>query len=214
MTPHIALLLALLAALAQTPPTAAADKLSVPTLSARLAEKPADEKARALADEVRTWFGKDRGGNPNVNNGSLPKVDGQETAWAIEAPGAKTAAVVVSDDKILSLVRIGDTPVFAGTFRFDHGTAFRWSYVRDPENNIQAGTSSVRPVVPWWSYVSQHARAERKSIPIRPNCPNGPACPRASSFNRRRGRARSSPIPNATGGFTYRLSTRMNSLLA
>jgi enterochelin esterase-like enzyme len=162
MTPHIALLLALLAALAQTPPTAAADKLSVPTLSARLAEKPADEKARALADEVRTWFGKDRGGNPNVNNGSLPKVEGQETAWAIEAPGAKTAAVVVSDDKILSLVRIGDTPVFAGTFRFDHGTAFRWSYVRDPENNIQAGTSSVRPVVPWWSYVSQHARAERK----------------------------------------------------
>jgi enterochelin esterase-like enzyme len=162
MTPHVAAPLALLATWALSSPAAADDKLSVATLSARLAEKPAGDQAGALADLVRAWFGKDGGGNPNVNNGSPPKIEGLETAWAIEAPGAKTAAVVVSDDKILPLVRLGDTPVFAGTFRFDNGTAFRWSYVRDPKNNIEPGTDSVRPFVPWWSYVSQHARAERK----------------------------------------------------
>jgi enterochelin esterase-like enzyme len=162
MNPHAALPIALLAAFAMASSSPAADTLSVPTLETRLAEKPAGEKARELAEDIRVWFGKDRSGTANVIDGSPPKVEGLDTAWAIEAPGASSAAVVVSDDKILPLLRVGDTPVFAGTLHCDHGTAFRWSYVRDPEKNLEAGASSRRPLVPWWSYVSQHARRERK----------------------------------------------------
>jgi enterochelin esterase-like enzyme len=162
MSPHTAFWLALLGTVALTSPAAAADKLSTRSLDSRLAEKPTGQNAGALAGEIRSWFGKERSGNSFVINGAPPKVEGLETAWAIEAPEAKSAAVVVSDDKILPLVRVGDTPVFAGTFRFDHGTAFRWSYVRDSERNLQSGVNSSRPRVPWWSFVSQNARAERK----------------------------------------------------
>ncbi len=96
-------ILLLLVALAFTGPAGAADKLSVQTLGARLAEKPSGDEAEALAEEIRVWFGKDRTGKLNVTSGANPKVEGLETAWAIEAPGAKTAAVVTSDDKTVPL---------------------------------------------------------------------------------------------------------------
>jgi enterochelin esterase family protein len=164
MSPPTAFRLVLCAALAQTSPAPPADKLSVPTLSARLAENPAGEKAAPLADEIRAWFGKDRSGTFNVINGAIPKVEGLQTAWAMDAPGAKSAAVATSDDKLLPLMRIGDTSLFAGTFRLDHGTAFRWSYVRDPDEIVAARVPATSPMprVPWWSYVSRGARAERK----------------------------------------------------
>ena len=79
------------------------------------------------------------GRQDNVINGANPKVEGLETAWAIEAPEAKTAAVVTSDGKTLPLTRIGDTPVFAATFPLAHGSAFRWTYVTDGNNERQEG---------------------------------------------------------------------------
>ena len=61
------------------------------------------------------WFGKGQNGRNNVITGANPKVEGLETAWAIEAPDAKTAAVVTSDGKTIPLIHIDGTPVFAAT---------------------------------------------------------------------------------------------------
>jgi enterochelin esterase-like enzyme len=109
----------------------AADKLSTPALNARLEGKPTGEAAAALADDVRAWFGKDRSGKFNVAAGANPRVEGLLTAWAIEAPEARTAAVKLEGDKTLELVRIGETPVFARVVPLAHGSAFRWSYETD-----------------------------------------------------------------------------------
>jgi hypothetical protein len=105
-------------------PAWAADKMSVKAMGARLAANPTGEEARALAEDIRIWFGKDRAGRPNVNGGANPKVEGLETAWAIEAPGAMKASIVTSEHKTISLIRVGDTPVFAATFPMAHGSAF------------------------------------------------------------------------------------------
>ena len=96
-------------------PAARADKLSPQTLTARIAAKPTGADAQSLADEIRTWFGKDRAGKNNVIDGANPKVEQLETAWAIEAPEAKTAVVSIGDGKSLPLTQIGDTPVFAAS---------------------------------------------------------------------------------------------------
>ena len=67
------------------------------TMSARIAARPAGEAAKTLAEDIRTWFGKDRAGKNNVIDGANPKVEGLETAWAIEAPAAKLVAVAASE---------------------------------------------------------------------------------------------------------------------
>jgi len=111
MSTRAALGLSLLLTFTLAHPAGAADKLSMQTLGARLAARPTGENAEALAEDVRAWFGKDRAGKNNVTNGANPKVEELETAWAIEAPGAKTAAVVTSDGKTLKVAnpdKIGD----------------------------------------------------------------------------------------------------------
>ncbi len=131
MNTRAALGLSLLLTVNWAHPARAADDLSVQRLGARLAAQPTGETAEALAAEIRAWFGKDRAGKNNVIGGANPQVDGLETAWAIEAPGAKTAALVTSDGKSLPLTRVGDTSVFAAKLQFTHGSAIRWSYVSD-----------------------------------------------------------------------------------
>jgi len=131
MSTRSALGLSLLLTFTLAHPAGADDKLSMQALGARLAARPTGENAEALAEDIRAWFGKDRAGRNNVITGANPRVEGLETAWAIEAPGAKTAAVVTSDAKILPLTRVGDTPIFAATFPFAQGSAFRWSYSND-----------------------------------------------------------------------------------
>ncbi|MFI5454502.1 MAG: alpha/beta hydrolase [Isosphaerales bacterium] len=138
-------------------PAGAADKLSMQALSARLAAKPTGENAEALAEDIRAWFGKDRTGKNNVVSGANPRVEGLETAWAIEAPGAKTAAVVTSDGKTLPLTRIGDTPIFAATVPFAHGSAFRWSYSSDGTQVARKGQVEV--------YTDQPELAEKPGVP-------------------------------------------------
>ncbi len=115
------------------------DKLTVKSLESRLAAHPAGDDAKALADQVRAWFGKDRSGRPNVASGANPRIEGLDTAWAIEAPGARSAAVVTNDGKTIPLVAIGDTPVFAGTFPMADGAAFRWTYLVDGKTNRRTG---------------------------------------------------------------------------
>jgi hypothetical protein len=109
----------------------AAEKLSVATLASRLAAEPKGAEAVALAGEVRAWFGKDRTGKDNVALGANPKVEGLDTAWAIDAPDAQTIAVVTSDGKSTRLARIGDTSMFAATFALAPGSGLRWKYVKN-----------------------------------------------------------------------------------
>ena len=89
------------------------------------------------------WFGKDRSGEPNVITGANPKVEGLETAWAIEAPDAKTAAIVLSDGKTLPLTHIDGTPIFAATLPLAAGSAFRWTYVTDGNKEGRKGQLEV-----------------------------------------------------------------------
>jgi enterochelin esterase-like enzyme len=132
MRSRAALALTLVVTLTVANPVRAADKLTTQTLRERLASKPTDESAAAaLAVDVRDWFGKDRTGKFNVLTGANPKIEGLTTAWAIEVPDAKTAAIKLDENITLELVRIGRTPVFAGVFPLVHGSAFRWSYEAD-----------------------------------------------------------------------------------
>jgi enterochelin esterase-like enzyme len=172
-------------------PAGAAGELSTRVLAERLAAGPTGENAAVLARDLRAWFGKDRSGQDNVRNGANPRVERLETAWAIEAPGAKTAAIVASDGKVLPLARVGETPLFAATHRFPDGTAFRWSYVLDGSQVRRRGQVEVyddqpelseRPGVPkgklthqtpweskifprtrreWWIYVPAQYRADQ-----------------------------------------------------
>jgi enterochelin esterase-like enzyme len=157
MSTRTGLGLLLLATSTLAPPAGAADTLSIPALSARLAAKPAGEDAQALAEDVRAWFGKDRTGKNNVIGGANPKVEGLETAWAIEAPEAKAAAVVTSDGKSLPLTRIGDTPIFAATYPFAHGSALRWKYIADGTRMLKQGQVEA--------YTDQPELAEKPGVP-------------------------------------------------
>lgn len=140
MRPPFVLLPALVfAACLATPPTRAAEKLTVSTLASRLESHPTGDEARALADEIRAWFGKTRDGASNLRGGANPKLQGLNSAWAIEAEGAKKAAVVTSDHKTIPLIQVGDTPVFAATFPMAEGSAFMWTYVTDGNKIARRG---------------------------------------------------------------------------
>ena len=153
--------LLLLATFTPTQPAGAAGKLSIPTLNARLAARPMGADAQALAEEIHAWFGKDRAGRDNVTSGANPKVEGLETAWAIEAPGAKTAAVV---------------------------TGRRQEPAADPDRRHAhlRRHAPVRPrvglplVVRRRRHPSPAARDSSKSTPTSPSSPRSPASPRAS----------------------------------
>jgi enterochelin esterase-like enzyme len=140
MDTRAALGLTLVLTLTFANPLPAADKLTTRTLGERLASPSTDEAAAAaLAVDVRDWFGKNQTGRFNVLTGANPKIEGLITAWAIEAPGAKTAAVKLDDNKTLELTRIGRTPVFAGVFPLVHNSAFRWSYQADGKSAGRRG---------------------------------------------------------------------------
>jgi enterochelin esterase-like enzyme len=151
------LLFSVLAMIAIAHPATGADKLSTQTLAARIAAKPTGAEAELLAQEIRAWFGKDRAGRNNVLEGANPKVEQLETAWAIEVPGAKTAAVSTGDDKSWPLTQIGDTSIFAATFPLPHGSAIRWSYVADGTRVLKKGQVEA--------YTDQPDLAEKPGVP-------------------------------------------------
>ena len=156
MIKHAPLLVALLAILDVAHPAAGAD-LSTHTLAARIAAKPTGSDAEALAQEIRDWFGKDRAGKNNVVDGANPKIQQLETAWAIEAPEARSATVATSDGKTFPLTRIGDSPIFAAVISLDNGAAFRWSYETDRTRSLKKGQVEA--------YIDQPDLAEKSDVP-------------------------------------------------
>jgi enterochelin esterase-like enzyme len=142
-----------------TDPAMAAEKLSMKALTDRLAAKPTGEDAKAFAEDIRAWFGKDRSGRFNVINGANPKIEELETAWAIEVPGAKKAEVALSNGKTLPLIQVGDTPLFATTVSFAHGSAFQWSYVIDGRPVRRKGREGVE------TYTEQPELTAKDGVP-------------------------------------------------
>jgi enterochelin esterase-like enzyme len=134
-----------------------ADALSTRALSTRLASKPTGEDATALADDVRAWFGKDRAGRSNLIDGANPKVEELDTAWAIDAQGAKTATLALGEGQTLPLMRIGNTSIFAATLSLPDGAAARWSYVVDENQVKKKGQVEV--------YKDQPELAEKPGVP-------------------------------------------------
>ncbi len=161
MRTRIVIALSLLVILTSVHPAAAAEKLSVKAMADRLAAKPTGEDAKALAEDIRTWFGKDRAGRNNVVNGANPKVEGLETAWAIEAPGAKRPQVAFSDGKTVPLTQVGDTPIFAAMVSFARRVGLRYGRTSTTANRGRR-------------------QANSKSTRTSPSSPRSPACPRAS----------------------------------
>src|SRR5262245_42502064 len=94
-------------------------------LRSALARKPAGAAADALAERVRTFFGKD-----NLAKGAPPRIDGMTVAWGIEAPATSGPPVVVSEDGKLRipLRRIGKTDVWAEAGPLPDGTVARVAY--------------------------------------------------------------------------------------
>jgi enterochelin esterase-like enzyme len=154
MSTRTALGLSVLLSIAVTARARAADELSVQSLRSRLAARPTGEAAETLARDVRAWFGKDRNGRNNVVNGANPKVEGLETAWAIDAPDTKTAAVVTSDGKSLPLVHIDGTSLFAATWTLADGSALRWTYINDGNKEGRRGQVEVYVDAPELTEVS------------------------------------------------------------
>jgi enterochelin esterase-like enzyme len=157
MRMRTAVALSLLWTCTATRPSVAADQLSMETLTARIAAKPTGEDARALANDIRVWFGKERSGTNNVARGAPPKVERLMTAWAIEAPGAKSVVVKKGEGESLILTQIGDTPLFAGTAALANGEAFRWSYQNDGKQVGRTGQLEV--------YVDQPELKEQPGVP-------------------------------------------------
>lgn len=91
-------------------------------------EAGAAGESAALAEQVRAWFGAE-----NLTKGPGPKIDGLDTAWGIEAPGATSAPRVVTDKgaALLTLTRIGGTDVYAGVATLGQGDAVKWAYEVD-----------------------------------------------------------------------------------
>src|SRR2546423_7899962 len=71
--------------------SSAQEPLTVRDLAIAIGNGIREESAPKLADQIRTMFGRD-----NLQRGANPKVDGLWVAWAIEAPGAKSVAIVSS----------------------------------------------------------------------------------------------------------------------
>ncbi len=115
----------------------------------------------ALAKRVRGWFGAE-----NLKAGAVPKVDGLEVAWAIEAPGAETAEVVSQDGKFqIALTRLGKTQVFAGTVPLPDGTGMRWAYQVDGKRINRPNNPKQRSADQLEVYTPHPDSLERSDVP-------------------------------------------------
>ena len=142
--------------------------------------------ADKLAAAIRSWIGAD-----NLKKGSNAKVDGLTTAWAIEAPGAKSVKIALNHGKVdQDLIRIGTTDVYALAMTLADTTAFQWTYDVDSKQfgggNLEVYTRQAddypNPNVPkgkltkqaswhsklfpdterdWWVYVPAQYTAEK-----------------------------------------------------
>ena len=80
--------------------------------------------ADKLAADIRGWIGADK-----LKQGANAKVDGLTTAWAIEAPGAKSVKIALNHGEAeQDLIRIGKTDVYALAMTLPDTRAFQWQY--------------------------------------------------------------------------------------
>jgi enterochelin esterase family protein len=151
-----------------------------------LAAKPTGEEAVKLAEKVRRWFGAEA-----LETGSAAKGEGQEVAFAVEAPSAKAVFARPHDGfPRQALEPIGSTGVWAAVATLSDGTAARYSYELDGRRigvfGVEAYTphpdSLVQPGVPrgkvtqqkkwrsqvfagterdWWIYVPAQYRPSK-----------------------------------------------------
>ena len=175
-------------------PAGAADGMSVKSLRARLAANPTGEEARALAEDIRTWFGKDRAGRPNVDGGANPEGRGPGDRLGHRGPGRE-----VGRDRHR---RRQDHPA-------DRGSAIPRS--SPPPSRSPTGRRSAGPTSPTTATASGKQRTGRSlQRPARADREARRAQGQAHATDRP-GRARSSPAPRATGGSTSPPNTRTTS---
>ena len=154
------------------------------TLRRALARKPTGDEANKLADKIRKWFGAE-----GIKNGAA-KGEGQELAFAIEAPGAKAVSAQPADGFPRQVLEpVGTTGLWAAVATLSDGTAARYSYNIDGRRiglfEVEAYTphsdSLVQPVPhgkviaqpkfqskvfagttrDWWIYVPAQYRASK-----------------------------------------------------
>ena len=156
----------------------------------RLGAHPTGADAVELAKNVRDWFGKDRAGRDNVAAGANPKIEGLDTAWAIDAPDAKTVAVIARTARQCRS-RESATPDVRGHLP---GRPWVCLSLDVPEGRQWPGT-----------------QGPARSLQRPPRARREPGVPKGKLTSKRPGRARSSPDTSATGGFTCPLNTRTTS---
>ena len=155
-------------------------------LQAALQGDPKGADADKLAAAIRSWVGSD-----NLKKGPNVKIDGLTTAWAIEAPNAKSVKIVFNHGKAdQDLTRIGSSDVYALAMTLPDMTAFQWTYDVDgrqfgggnlevytrqaedyPNPNVPKGQltkqapwhSKIYPDTQrdWWVYVPAQYKADK-----------------------------------------------------
>jgi enterochelin esterase-like enzyme len=115
------------------------ESLTLKSLSAAIAANPRGAEADELARRIRAYFSKG-----DLRKGAEPIVDELAVAWAIEAPDAKAAPRIVSDDGtfILPLTRLGNTDLYCAVAGLPWGRAMRWHYVVG-DQKLQNGNLEV-----------------------------------------------------------------------
>jgi enterochelin esterase family protein len=154
----IALVLALAApAGAQPPAPEGPPPIDHPTLKRALAARPSGAEADKLADKVRRWLGADA-----IKNGGV-KLEGQEVAFAIEAPQAKSV-VAQSVDNVFRqpLEQVGGTGIWTAVATFSDGVATRFTYNVDGR---QLGLVAVETYTPHPDALPQPGVPKGKVIP-------------------------------------------------
>jgi enterochelin esterase family protein len=168
------------------PPAFVEDTLTPRSLMTALLNKPVGGEAEKLAENIRSYFGRE-----SLPKGAPPKIDGQVVAWAIEIASVSGAPSIVSEDGKLALplARVGTSPVYAAATTFPYDTVMRVFYdvdgKRSPAGNIELYTphpdNFERPGVPrgtvkqmpkweskifagttreWWIYVPAQYKPE------------------------------------------------------
>lgn len=89
------------------------------------------------------WFGEN-----GLENGANVRISDLTAAWAIRAPGAKTARVVsIPPSFKLDLLRVGEGSLFVGAAKMADGEGFRWTYEVDgkPAGNARELETYIMP---------------------------------------------------------------------
>ena len=104
-------------------------RLTATALHEALAAQPSDAMAEQVAERLRAEIGE-----AVLAKGIAPLVDELTVAWAIAAPEAQSAPLIVAEGTAgfrRPLARLGRSEVYALTLTLDDGTALRWAYEVD-----------------------------------------------------------------------------------